>query len=353
MTADISGTRQSSYGDFQRPAYRDARWLETNYYGFYVPEHGIRVHLRAAFRVNQGVVFSLAAIYSRSGSVLDMDLWDSQMHVPLGANRYSDFRLDSGMEFKAHPPSKVCSVRFKSRCGRVSIETEHEAMMPPAPLDFTALPTSASGFASFLRPNQVDAPTGHVDQTYRVRGTLRIDGDVYDIDCVANHDHSWSPRAEFKSQCGIFDNIHFGEELTLFTMGSEQRLGQPDITHAYILRGRELRRVKHIDAEYRRSGFLTTSLRYRVVDAADESYDIEGAVSHTIEQDQGSNGYTVMNYVKPRWQGREGYGESMWHWDIPKMQQIVRAARKAKAEIGIGDIFDAYANAEQRAVEPL
>jgi len=228
-TTESGGPR---YADFQRPAYRDSRWLETHYYGFYVPEHGIRAHLRAAFRLNQGVVFSLVAIYSRSGGVLDMDLWDSQMHVPLGSNRYSDFRLDSGMAFRGHPASKAVSVTFRSRCGRVSLETEHEALMPPATLDFTEVSTDAAGFASFLRPPQGDTEIGHVDQTYRVRGRLRIDDDHYDVDCVANHDHSWSPRAEFKSACGIFDNIHFGEDLTLFTMGSEETLGQTSITHA-------------------------------------------------------------------------------------------------------------------------
>jgi hypothetical protein len=331
------------YADFHRPAFRDFRWLETNYYGFYVPEAGIRGHMRAAFRVNQGVVFTLVAIYSRSGGVLDMDLWDSQMHVPMGTCRYSDFRLDSGLAFRASAPSKLCSVRFKSRCGRVAVETEHEAMMPPAGLDFSALASDANGFASFLRPTPADAPIGHVDQTHRVRGKLRIDADVYDIDCVANHDHSWSPRAEFKSSCGIFDNLHFGEDLTIFTMGSEPRLGQPQVTHGYVLRGHELRKIGRVAVEYKRRGFITEALRYSVTDSAGDQYEIEAPVSHAIEQDQGSNGYTVMNYCKPRWKGREGYGESMWHWDIPKMQGIVRRARKEQGDVSIAAAFDALA----------
>jgi hypothetical protein len=144
--------------------------------------------------------------------------------------------------------------------------------------------------------------------------------------------------------CGIFDNIHFGEDLTVFTMGSELKLGEPEITHGYVLRGSELRKIESVKAGYERSGFVTTALRYEVVDESGEKYAIEGPVSHAIGQDQGSNGYTVMNYCKPRWNGREGYGESMWHWDIPQMQGIVRAARKSHgAVLSIADVFDRHA----------
>ena len=65
---------------------------------------------------------------------------------------------------------------------------------------------------------------------------------------------------------------------------------------------------------------------------------------HAIGQDQGSNGYTVMNYCRPRWGDRVGYGESMWHWDIPRMQGLLRQARKsAGADVSQADFFDRYA----------
>lgn len=338
--SSIAAGGTPTYADFQRPAFNDRRWLETCYFGFYVPEHGIRGHFRAAFRVNQGVVFTLAAIYSRSGGVLDMDLWDSQMHVPMGLARYSDFSLESGFSVKGHRPPDNYTVGFKSRCGRVEYNAEYVALMPPTDTGFSQLAAVDPGFAAFLRPPQGDVSTGHVDQTFRVEGTLRIDKDVYPVSCVANHDHSWSPRAEFKSGCGVFDNLHFGEELTLFTMGSEHPLGQPEITHAYILRGSELRKVRSATVRYERAGFITKALRYEVEDETGERYVIEADVPHAIEQDQGSNGYTVMNYCVPRWEGRTGYGESMWHWDIPKMQGIVRAAHQKDGST-IASAFDA------------
>jgi hypothetical protein len=204
--------------------------------------------------------------------------------------------------------------------------------MPPATLDYTKVGSKTPGFAAFLREPDSEAPVGHVDQTFKVRGCLRVDDSEYAVACVANHDHSWSPRAEFKSACGIFDNIHFGEELTLFTMGAETALGQAVVTHAYILRGAELRAVAEISVRYERRGVITTGLTYEVSDSSGETYHIEAEVLHAIEQDQGSNGYTVMNYLRPRWKEAEGYGESMWHWDIPRMQGIVRQMRAASGQ---------------------
>ena len=336
-------TATPTYRDFHRPAFRDLRWLETSYFGFYVPELGLRAHMRAAFRVNLEVVHTLVAIYSRSGSVLDMDLWDSQIHVPLGANRYSDFRLDNGFAFKGVPAPNAYQVKFDSRCGRVSIDLEYEALMPPVELAFTRIGAAAPGFAAFLRQGAGDSPVGHLDQTFRVRGHLHMDGVNHQVDCVANRDHSWSPRAEFKSACGIFDNIHFGEDLTLFTMGAEPKLGEVEVTHAYVLRGRDLRTVKDIKARYQREGVITRALTYEVTDSAGEIYRIEADVLHAIEQDQGSNGYTVMNYLRPTWNGVQGYGESMWHWDIPRMQGIVRDMRATYGkELTVREAFDRW-----------
>lgn len=330
--------------EFHRPAFRDWRWLETSWFGFFVPEHGIRGHLRCAFRTNQEVVYTMAAIYSRGGGVLDMDLFDAQMHVPLSAtDRYSDFSLPSGFSFRGHPAPNTYSVRFKSRCGRVDADLEYEAMMDPAGLDITTIIDGPPGFAAFHRDNGLGVPTGHMDQTLKVRGTLRIDGDVYDVNCVSNRDQSWSPRGEFKSTCGTFDTFHFGEEMSFSTQAVEHVFGKPQVTHAYLLLGTEVRRVRRADVEYVRDGYVTKSIRYDVEDEKGDRYEITAEAPYAITQDQGSNGITVMNYCIPQWNGKTGYGECMWHWDIPKMQGIARAARKTNPDLTITEIFDQLA----------
>ena len=331
----------SEWTDFHRPAFRDQRWLETSWFGFWVPEHGIRGHIRAAFRTNQEVVFSMVNIYSRGGGVLDMDFFDSQMHVPLGrSDRYSDFSLTSGLSYKGHPAPNHYTVRFHSRCKRVQLDLEYEALMPPADLSFTTLADGPAGFAAFHRESGFDVPTGHIDQTFRARGTLVMDGDRYDVDCVSNRDQSWSPRAEFNSLAGTFDNFHFGEEMTFSAQALERPYGTAQVSQAYILLGSELRRVKRAEVTYKRTGLVTDSIHYDVEDETGAIHSIDADTSYAINQDQGSNGVTVMNYCIPRWNGKTGYGECMWHWDIPEMQRIVRAARKTEPDLSVDAVFD-------------
>lgn len=334
--------KTESYADFHRPAYRDVRWLETHWFGFFVPEAGIRGHLRAAFRTNLDVAFSLVAIYSQSGGVLDADFYDSQMHVPIGTARLSDFALASGLSMRGHPAPDRYSVGFHSRCGRVSVEMECEALMRPLESSEQHVGSaSVAGFGAFHQPSRSDVPVGHVDQTFRVLGSLRIDDDHYEIDCISNHDHSWSPRAEWKSRCGTFDNFHFGTDLTLSTQAVENSWNKAEVTHGYVLRGAELRSIRDISVTYVRSGLRTTAVRYELTDAEGEEYEIEGLTRAAIEQDQGSNGYTVMNLCDARWNGTDGYGECMWHWDVPgELQRRVRQARKLDPNASIDSIFN-------------
>ncbi|MEQ9662754.1 MAG: hypothetical protein RLN87_09430 [Parasphingopyxis sp.] len=330
----------NEWSDFHRPAFRDWRWLETSWFGFFVPEVNMRGHLRAAFRTNQEVVFSMVNIYSRGGGVLDMDFFDSQMHVPLGLARYSNFSLQSGLSYRGHPAPDHYTVEYRSRCGRVALSLEYDALMPPAGLDITTLEGGEGGFAAFHRPSKQNAPTGHIDQTFKVVGELVLDGDRYDVNCVSNHDQSWSPRSEFNSMCGTFDNFHWGEEMTFSAQAVEQPFGSPRVTHAFLLMGNEVRKIRSADVSYERNGFETTRIRYDVVDETGEEHQISAEVLHTLTQDQGSNGITAMGYCIPENRGRKGMGETMWHWDIPEMQRIVREARKGDPDASIVDIFD-------------
>src|SRR4029077_13571670 len=118
------------------------------------------------------VAFSLVAIYSQSGGVLDADFYDSQMHVPIGTARLSDFELASGLSMRGHPAPDRYSVRFRSRCGRVSVDMECEALMPPLESSEQQVRgATAAGFGAFHRPSRSDVAIGHVDQTFHVLGS--------------------------------------------------------------------------------------------------------------------------------------------------------------------------------------
>jgi hypothetical protein len=313
--------------DFHRPAYKDWRWLETCWFSFFVPDRGMRVHLRAAFRSELGVAQTMVAIYSRSGGVLDMDFWDNQAHQPIGYNRYSDFSLPSGLSVKGMPAPEAYRVTYASKCRRVEIDVRCQALMPPLDLPSQALPSDAPGFAAFHRQPQGDVGVGHIDQTFHVTGSLCLDGEAIAVDSISNHDHSWSPRSEFRSACGTFDEFHFGERLTLLAQTSQRRSGEASVTHAYVLVDGEVRTLRSAKASFDQEGYTTRACTYELVDEHGVEYTITADVEHAIAQDQGSNGFTVMNLCRAKWDGQVGVAESMWHWDIPEMQRLIRSGR--------------------------
>ncbi|MEU1549860.1 hypothetical protein [Nocardia sp. NPDC005745] len=199
--------------------------------------------------------------------------------------------------------------------------------MEPVDLEFTAIRSAEKGFAAFHRQPRGDVPIGHIDQTFHVTGSIQLDKETIAVDCLSNHDHSWSPRAEFRSGCGTFDEFHFGNELTLLAQTVQRTPGAADVTNGYVLVGDDLRRIKKASVEFDQIGYRTKALIYNVTDWTGESYTLTATVASSVTQDQGSNGLTVMNLCEAQWNGRVGVAESMWHWDIPEIQRRIRAAR--------------------------
>src|SRR5690606_21235659 len=140
------------------------------------------------------VIHTFFDIYSRSGDVLDFDFHDAQWQQPLGAARLSDFATVSGLTVRGHPAPDAYYLQLRSRCGRVHAEIEYTALMRPVNLKETAVGPVRAGFAAFHRAGRGDVPIGHTDQTMHAIGQLRIDDDHFDVDCITNRDHSWSPR---------------------------------------------------------------------------------------------------------------------------------------------------------------
>lgn len=324
-----------SYKDFARPTYRESRWLETQWFGFWT-KAGMRIHLWTGFRTNLGVATTkVFAVTDVAATVLDMDYCDQQYHIPMGAARLADFSLSSGMALKGHPAPEAWTLRYRSPDGRLRADLEVTALMQPVDLSFTGLEGGGSGFVGFHSSAGADLPetraglepTGHIDQTVRVTGEVVIDGERQEVDDVGQHDHSWSPRMEFRHSPGNFDLFHFGEDLTVVAMASERRDGSVDITHAYVLNGGESRRVREGSVEYEREGFRTRKVRYHLTDETGERYEVVGEQRSGFEIDMGPNIYISFDQFDCECNGLTGLGETQWHAEIMHLQRERRTAR--------------------------
>jgi hypothetical protein len=312
---------RSDFADFIRPAYRDYRWLETHWFSATTQHERIRAHFWIGFRTNLDVAATKVYAYSGTAAdVLEMDFLDTQYHLPVGAARLSDFSLASGLAVRGRPAPDRYELRYRSRCGRMRADLQFEAIMAPADLAFSAIDGGGAGFAAFHRGDDGTDSVGHIDQTMQVTGEIELDGMTHPVSCLSNRDHSWSPRAEYRNSRGSFDELHFGRELTILAHTAEDDDGRPTVTNAYALRRGELRRIAKASVVYERDGFRTTALRYDLVDDHDERYLVTAQTRSSAALDSGQNQYLVVGLIDCSWGGRPGWGEFMWHADIPHLQ---------------------------------
>lgn len=327
-----------NYKDFARPTFRESRWLETQWFSAW-SETGMRLHLWIGFRTNLEIVTTkVFAVSKVAESILDMDYCDQQYHVPMGDARLGDFKLSNGISLKGHPAPKEWTVKFQSPCGRFRADLEVTSLMDPVGLDWTKIEGSGPGFVGFHQTSDPGLPqdragiepVGHIDQTVAVVGEMEVDGETSPVDCVAQHDHSWSPRAEYRHSPGNYDTIHFGRDLSLVGHVRELPDGSPDVTHAYVLREGEARQIREISVEYRREGFRTRAFEYKLTDQSGEAYTISGERRSGFEIDMGPNIYISFDQFDCQWDGHEGLAETQWHNEIMRMQGERRAASRAE-----------------------
>jgi hypothetical protein len=237
-------------------------------------------------------------------------------------------------------------VRYRSPDGRLQADLEVTALMAPVDLSFTKVQGAGEGFVGFHRsagPNVIEnrsglEPSGHVDQTVRVVGEVVIDGERQEVDGVGQHDHSWSPRAEYRHSPGNFDMLHFGEELTLLGQTKPLADGGDEVTHAYVLRGDQPRQVRDISVAYEREGFRTRNVRYEFTDDKGERYSIAGEQRSSFEIDMGPNIYISFDQFDCEWDGRTGLAETEWHHEVMFLQRERRLARNNAAALPVTSV---------------
>lgn len=232
---------------FHAPAYRDATWLESNWFSFTIPEENLRGHVNAYFRTNIGVVMSVIQMWNRdSASVLDLLYWDQQVHLPMPSGNLDDYRLANGLAVTMHTPLQHYSLSYDGFAD-THLRLEYHGLMPAVDSRETQLP-AGQDFSHF---HQVDpsmtSEIGHIDQTLAVTGEVTIRGTTYPVDFPSNRDHSWSPRPERAHGRGYFDEGYFGNgELSFHVQTLNQTAEEAGVTNGYILDHGELLSLKQV-----------------------------------------------------------------------------------------------------------
>jgi len=316
---------------FHEPTLNEARWLETNWFAFLIPEAGIRGHVYTGFRTSLGVAFSQVMIYSHSGdSLLDFDYMDSRVHLPIGWQGLERFELANGLKVRVHEPHKNITLTYADDREEVAFELTMDSLMWPVHISETAIPDTGAGFSAFhrvLESSDGRPLTGHLDQTMRVQGHLRMGQHDYDIDFPSNRDHSWGPRNEFGNSCGNFDEGHFASGLSFSVQTRNDDLKNGVVTHGFIRQGDRVVFLKGGVGRYEVDRWKIRSIVYELEDQDGRTYTITGTPGATAQAQSGSNQYAVMGQTRWTLDGETGHGEFLWHWDVRRMQRMIREGR--------------------------
>ncbi|HEX3899635.1 MAG TPA: hypothetical protein VHW74_10725 [Mycobacteriales bacterium] len=319
---------------FHQPAYRDPTWLETNWFSFLVPERNLRGHVYAVFRVNLGVVASRVVIWSGDcpRGIVDADYSDVRNHLPIPPQNLDNYSLANGLSVRMVEPLQKYEITYRG-FEDMSLELVATGLMPAVESRDTKLPDGEE-FSHFhlVESHQKDS-IGHLDQTMRMVGVLRLRGEEIEIDYPSNRDHSWSPRPELKHGWGNFDEGCFGDELLFHVQTrAADSLEEGNVTNGYVVRDGEVRGLRSGRGSYRMDGWITRTLRYELEDETGETYVIEGEPTNMIQQASSffPNQYGVHGLTRWSWNGRVGWGEYKWHAEVSEMQSR-RAVTKGSA----------------------
>jgi hypothetical protein len=319
-----SGRLRPSDALFHQPAYRDATWLETNWFSFLVPERNLRGHIYAAFRTNLGVVASRVVIWSSDCplGLVDADYSDVRNHLPIPPQNLDYYSLANGLTVRTVEPLQSYEIEYHGFDG-MSLELTATGLMSAVDSGDTKLATGEEfSHFHFVAAHQGDTK-GHIDQTMAMVGTLRLRGEEIAIDYPSNRDHSWSPRPELRHGWGNFDEGCFGDELIFHVQTkADESLQYGAVTNGYVVRNGQLRGLQAGKGAYEMSGYITDRLRYELEDETGETYVIEGRPTSMIRQASSffPNQYGVHGLTRWTWDGRTGWGEYKWHAEVSEMQ---------------------------------
>jgi hypothetical protein len=276
------------------PAGDDIDWNESGWFGFNVPERDINGFVYYFHDVRTGVSGGGPAVWDPSGhEVYDCLFYDWRWRQPpTGRLHFRDFRLPNSLRHEVIEPMRRYRLTY-SELG-LDLNLEWTALMKPHVL----------GHAS---PEHC-----HFDQPGRMRGTVTLNNENFDVDCYSMRDRTWGPHRPGARRSGdyLWAIAGPGAHWHAITMAS-RKPGVDKVIGGYLVRDGQLgemvageRRVLE-----RRSG---TPVRIEL-DAEDDrgrTLHAEGEVRAALRWLGWPGRLTFWTLTDWKWDGVTGYGEN-------------------------------------------
>lgn len=155
------------------------RWMETVWFGAWIPSAAISIYFYNWVRPVTGILGGGCLIWDDRGELpWDIPVYVYETSAPLeGRIDLRDMALPTGNRLQVIKPGHEYAMGFKD--ATAELEMTFKAQFPPEE-------TSTEGAADFFN--------GHIDQSGHYAGRLNLHGKEHTIDCWGIRDRSWGPR---------------------------------------------------------------------------------------------------------------------------------------------------------------
>lgn len=154
-------------------------WIETFWYGAWIPEAATTIYIYQWFRPVLGIYGGGCFVWN-ADAYLPWDIPVFRYDVNRALTAPADLRnlvLDNGASLRSVAEGQAYEIGFKR--ADVDIKLRFDATSP-------AKVENADQMTEFF--------SGHIDQSGRYTGTMKLKGADYAIDCFGIRDRSWGPR---------------------------------------------------------------------------------------------------------------------------------------------------------------
>jgi len=179
--------------DLLHPGSSDPAWTETGWFSFAVPERGLNGFVYVYHRTNVGISAGGPGLFDGNGDETHNCVYwgvDPAMPTPDDVGMF-DFSLPNGLSMETIELQKRYRIRYERYDCRLDLTWE--ALTEPHEMVREAEKPNPS-FRGWWSDDAKKVTTGHFEQVGRMRGTVVVEGETYQVDCFGLRDRTWSPR---------------------------------------------------------------------------------------------------------------------------------------------------------------
>lgn len=269
--------------EYHTPADAGHTWAETYFFPIAIPEEHLLATVYVVVRPGLGVMVNDVTVYgSLSDTRAELLYFDVQPHLP-APERWSAIDAPSGLAVSAVTPPRDYRIDYVGY-DDTEIHVDWTGVMEP----FDIHDPAHSPRAAATREKQHagsglgEAWGGHFDMTGRVRGTVKVRGREFAVDCLERMDHSWGHREPItmNAQNSISAAFPDGTALHVITVDDPNAPNGSDHTfaHGYLLEDGEVHGLTDARLISNRLGLVVVGMDLLITDVRGREHQLYAGV---------------------------------------------------------------------------